>query len=89
MRILRDRQSFTKDSQPRRLAGIFKDINNSIVYCLKAAVDAGEISKSADVRELASFLFSSWQGAVLQSKVDRSSKPLERFKSVLFSHLLH
>jgi TetR/AcrR family transcriptional repressor of nem operon len=71
-----------------RLAGMFKDINESIVYCLKAAADAGEVSASTDVRELASFVYSSWQGAILQSKVDQGIKPLERFKSVLFSHVL-
>jgi TetR/AcrR family transcriptional regulator, transcriptional repressor for nem operon len=73
----------------QRLTEMFKDINESIVYCLQAAVDAGELSASTDVREVASFLYSAWHGAILQSKVDRSIKPLERFKSVLFSHVLH
>jgi TetR/AcrR family transcriptional repressor of nem operon len=76
------------ESIRRRLAGMFKDINESIVYCLKSAADAGELSASTDIRELASFLYSSWQGAILQSKVDHSIKPLERFKSVLFGHVL-
>src|SRR5258707_4892634 len=73
----------------QRLTGMFKDVNESIVHCLKAAVDAGELSASTDVRELASFIYSSWQGAILQSKVDQSIKPLERFKKVLFSQILH
>src|SRR5882672_579314 len=73
----------------RRLAEMFKDINESIVYCLKAAVDAGELPPSTDIREVGSFLYSSWQGAILQSKVDQSIKPLERFKKVLFSKILH
>ena len=72
----------------QRLTEMFKDINESIVYCLKAAVDAGELSASTDVREVASFLYSSWQGAILQSKVELSIKPLERFKRVLFSQIL-
>jgi TetR/AcrR family transcriptional regulator, transcriptional repressor for nem operon len=71
-----------------RLEGMFKDINESIVYCLKAAAEAGELSASTGVRELASFLYSSWQGAILQSKVDQSVKPLQRFKKVLFNQLL-
>lgn len=73
----------------QRLAGMFKDINESIVYCLKAAVEAGEVPASTDVRELAGFLYSSWQGAVLLSKVEHSIKPLERFKKVLFGQILH
>ena len=72
----------------QRLTEMFKDINESIVYCLKAAVDAGELSASTDVREVASFLYSSWQGAILQSKVEQRIEPLERFKIVLFGQLL-
>src|SRR5580704_14108217 len=72
----------------QRLAEMFKDIIESIVYCLKAAVDAGELSASTDVREVASFLYSSWHGAVLQSKVELSVKPLEGFKKILFSRIL-
>ena len=71
-----------------RLTKFFKDIHESIVYCLKAAVDAGELSASTDIGEVANFLYSSWQGAILQSKVELSIKPLERFKRVLFSQIL-
>ncbi len=73
----------------RRLSEMFKEINASIVYCLKAAVDAGELSASTDAREIGSFLYASWQGAILQSKVDLSIKPLERFKKIVFSQILH
>ena len=72
----------------QRLTEFFKDIHESIVYCLKAAVDAGELSASTDIREVASFLYSSWHGAILQSKVELSIRPLERFKRVLFSQIL-
>jgi len=72
----------------RRLAEMFKEIEESIVYCLKEAGAAGELPQSADARELARFIYSSWQGAILQSKVEQSSRPLERFKQVLFSRIL-
>ena len=72
----------------QRLTEMFKDINESIVYCLKAAVDAGELPGSTDIREIASFLYSSWHGAILQSKVEQSIKPLEGFKKILFSRIL-
>jgi TetR/AcrR family transcriptional repressor of nem operon len=72
----------------QRLTEMFKYIDESIVYCLKAAVDVGELSASTDVRDTAKFLYSSWQGAVLQSKVDLSIQPLDRFKRVLFSQVL-
>jgi TetR/AcrR family transcriptional regulator, transcriptional repressor for nem operon len=72
----------------KRLTEMFKYIHESIVYCLKAAVNAGELQASTDINEIAAFLYSSWQGAVLQSKVEQSVKPLERFKKVLFTQIL-
>ena len=77
------------ESIRQRLTEVFKVINDSIIYCLRAAVDARELPASTDVREVASFLYSSWHGAVLQSKVEQSIKPLERFKKVMFSQVLH
>jgi TetR/AcrR family transcriptional regulator, transcriptional repressor for nem operon len=71
-----------------RLTEIFQEITESIVYCLQAAVDAGELSSSNDVRELASFLYSSLQGAILQSKVEQSVAPIKRFKDILFTRIL-
>ena len=72
----------------KRLTEFFKHIHESLVYCLKAAVDAGELSATTDIGEVASFIYSSWQGAILQSKVEQSIRPLERFKRVLFGRLL-
>src|SRR6202050_3462850 len=34
-----------------RLTEIVKDITQSLIYCLEAAVDAGELSASTDIRE--------------------------------------
>ena len=72
----------------RRLVEIIAEIQESVVYCLKAAVTAGELSSATDCDELAHFLYASLQGAILESKVERSSAPLKRFKKVVFSTLL-
>ena len=72
----------------RRLVEIFAEIHESVVYCLKAAVSAGDLSSATDCDELAHFLYASLQGAILESKVERSSAPLKRFKKVVFSTLL-
>ena len=72
----------------RRLVEIFAEIHESVVYCLKAAVTAGDLSSATDCVELAHFLYASLQGAILESKVERSSAPLKRFKKVVFSTLL-
>jgi TetR/AcrR family transcriptional repressor of nem operon len=71
-----------------RLVEIFEEIHESVLYCLKAAVAVGELSTSADCDELAHFLYASLHGAILQSKVERSSAPLKLFKKVLFSTVL-
>jgi TetR/AcrR family transcriptional repressor of nem operon len=55
---------------------------------LKAAVTAGELSSTTDCDELAHFLYASHHGAILQSKVERTSVPIKRFKKVLFSTVL-
>jgi TetR/AcrR family transcriptional repressor of nem operon len=72
----------------QRLVEIFKEINESVVYCLRAAVTAGELSSTTDCDELAHFLYASHHGAILQSKVERTSVPIKRFKKVLFSTVL-
>ena len=53
-----------------------------------AAVTAGDWSSATDCDEFAHFLYASLQGAILESKVERSSAPLQRFKKVVFSTLL-
>ena len=71
-----------------RLAKIIKNIEESVAYCLKAAVDAGELPASTNVRKIARFVYASWQGAILQAKVEQNVGPLKRFKNILFEQLL-
>jgi TetR/AcrR family transcriptional repressor of nem operon len=72
----------------QKLAEIFEEIHQSIVYCLKAAVKSGELPATVDCKELAHFLYASLQGAVLQAKVERSPLPMKRFLKVIFSTVL-
>jgi TetR/AcrR family transcriptional repressor of nem operon len=60
----------------------------SIAYCLEAAIDASELAPNTDVKELAGFILSSLQGAILVAKAQRSPVPVERFERVLFQRLL-
>jgi hypothetical protein len=46
------------------------------------------LSSATACYELAHFLSASLQGAILESKVERNSAPLKRFKKVAFSTLL-
>jgi len=45
----------------------------------------GEIDGAFAPEELAEFLLSSWEGAILRMKVERNGEPLERFKRIAFA----
>jgi TetR/AcrR family transcriptional repressor of nem operon len=80
----------TSESEPlrARIASIFAENQASVAYCLEAAIDADELAPNTDVQELAGFIVSSLQGAILVAKAQRSPVPVERFVRVLFQHLL-
>ena len=71
-----------------RVASVFAENEASVAYCLHAAIDAGELAPQTDVREVAGFIVSSLQGAILVAKSQRSPIPVERFVRVLFQNLL-
>jgi TetR/AcrR family transcriptional repressor of nem operon len=72
----------------KRLVEIYEEMGQAVAYCLKAAVKLGELPRKTDCDELARFLIASLQGAILQSKTERSSVPVERFKHLIFSTIL-
>src|SRR6266849_8379072 len=72
----------------KRLVEIYEEMRRSVAYCLRVAVKSGDLSRKNGCDELSSFLISSLQGAILQSKAERSAIPLERFKHLIFSTLL-
>jgi TetR/AcrR family transcriptional repressor of nem operon len=71
-----------------RLITAFAETREAFAYCLRAAVAAGEVRADIDTSEIAGFIVSSLQGAILLSKAHRSPEPIERFKRVLFSTVL-
>jgi len=71
-----------------RLVEILDELQGAFEYCLKAAVKIGELPPGTKVRELAGFILSSFQGAVLFSRAYRGVALIERFKRVLFSSII-
>lgn len=63
-------------------------VRRSLAYCLRAAVDAGELERSVDCDQLAAFIVSSLQGAHLLAKAERNVAPIDRFRDLLFSLVL-
>ena len=72
----------------RRLVEIFAEVQDSVAYCLRAAVQAGDLPPGFDCNEVAGFVVSSLQGANLLAKAQRSPVPVERFQRLLFSLVL-
>src|SRR5207249_7834795 len=68
----------------KRLDSIFREWRKLFASCIAAAQSAGEIDSKFDATELAEFLLSSWEGAILRMKVERSRAALERFKAIMF-----
>src|SRR5271169_4994456 len=65
------------DMLRERLAAVFMEWRAPFAACIAEAQAAGEIASTFDPAELADFLLSSWQGAILRMKVVRGAAPLE------------
>ena len=73
----------------QRLVEIFAEVQQSVAYCLRAAIAAGELQPNVDCDDVAAFVVASLQGAHLLSKAQRSPAPIERFKRILFTLVLY
>ena len=68
-----------------RLAEIFAEWRAPFAECIAEGQAKGEIAATFAPEDLAEFLLSSWEGAILRMKVERNAQPLERFKRIVFS----
>jgi TetR/AcrR family transcriptional regulator, transcriptional repressor for nem operon len=68
-----------------RLAEIFAEWCSPFAACIAEGQAAGEIAVTFPPEDLAEFLLSSWEGAILRMKVERNAEPLERFKRIAFA----
>lgn len=68
-----------------RLIEIFAIWRQPFARCIKTAQADGSIAADFSPEDLADFLLSSWQGAMLRMKVERDPRPLELFKKIAFT----
>jgi TetR/AcrR family transcriptional regulator, transcriptional repressor for nem operon len=68
----------------QRLEAIFQEWRAPFASCIAEAQAKGEIDTTFDPLDLAEFLLTSWEGAILRMKVERSPAALERFKKIAF-----
>lgn len=67
-----------------RLEAVFQEWRTPFAACIAEGQAAGEIDATFDPVDLAEFLLSSWEGAILRMKVERGPVPLERFRKIVF-----
>jgi TetR/AcrR family transcriptional regulator, transcriptional repressor for nem operon len=68
-----------------RLANIFIEWRTPFSACIAEGQATGEIPATFAPEELAEFLLSSWEGAILRMKVERTADALNRFKRIVFA----
>lgn len=71
-----------------RLDKVFSGWEKRFERCIAEAQTAGDIDAHVDPADAASFLLSGWEGAILRSKVLKSTEPMERFVRVFFKQCL-
>jgi len=71
-----------------RLDKVFSGWEKKFARCIAEAQANGDIDQTLDPDEVASFLLSGWEGAILRAKVVKSTEPMERFVKVFFQQCL-
>lgn len=68
----------------KRLEEIFGEWRIPFAQCIAEAQAVGEIDSKFEPIDLAEFLLTSWEGAILRMKVERGPAALDRFKNIVF-----
>ncbi len=67
------------------LSNIFLEWRDRFADCIREAQSAGEIATTFTAEDLAEFILSSWEGAIMRMKVERNGSALKRFEKVVFA----
>jgi TetR/AcrR family transcriptional repressor of nem operon len=73
----------------QRIVAILAEVERTIATCLQAAVQAGELPADFECEGIAAFVISAIQGATLLAKAERSRRPVDHFKHILFTKILN
>ena len=72
----------------KKLDRVFSELKKELAFQLDQAREKGEMAGPIDLEETADFILSSWQGALVQMKVAKSTVPHEIFDRMIFERLL-
>ena len=69
------------------LAQRFAQWHRAIADVLREGQSSGEVNRNIDADQMARFLINSWEGALIQMKVSKSSQPIDDFLKLAFISL--
>ncbi|MBF0541052.1 MAG: TetR family transcriptional regulator C-terminal domain-containing protein [Nitrospirae bacterium] len=72
----------------KKINSVLLLIRDSIETIIKDAKSMGEIPMEINTLDIADFIMSSWEGALLVMKSGKSTEPLKRFINILFTYIL-
>lgn len=67
----------------------FTRLTSVFEACLDKAKDQGEINAETDTKKLARFIVSSWQGAGVRMKAEKTTAALKEFVEIIFNQLIN
>ena len=71
-----------------RLEEVFSLWKERFAACLLEAQAKGQLAAEVDPEQLADFILASWEGAILRSKVMKSTQPMKDFIDIAFATIL-
>jgi TetR/AcrR family transcriptional repressor of nem operon len=72
----------------KRLEAVFEEWTGEIARVLEEAQHTGSLSVALNSKQLADFILSGWEGAILRAKVCGSVAPMRQFMEILFGSIL-
>lgn len=72
----------------RKLKQALDKMAEHYIHVLEEARSNGDLPEETDVKQTAYFLISSWHGALIRMKIEKSPEPLEDHKHFIFKKIL-
>ncbi len=67
---------------------VFEKMKGKVELFIRHALNENEISEDIDISIASDFIINSWEGALLRTKVAKSSEPLRIFDKFIFEQYL-
>ena len=66
----------------------FQNVIFKISECIQPLIENKEIKAELNAEDLAQFIFSAWEGAIMYMRLSRNQNALNNFKQIIFDNLL-